>query len=194
MVRLGKHLQSSERPEYHFCGNSGYVNLDSLQVNLAAPTAHVERNILDNGGFERPTWDSSKWTEWHPAGQALAYGVDSGIGTNPPEAAREGEQRAYFYHGSAYSQSIHQTANIENGVYKLEFWARQFNTAPYTARAEVMEYGGNAIYFDIPQSTEWRHYVIDNISVTTGYIDIGFYVNSPGGTTLHLDGVRLIKK
>lgn len=175
-------------------GNSGYVNLDSLQVNLAAPTAHVERNILDNGGFERPTWDSSKWTEWHPAGQALAYGVDSGIGTNPPEAAREGEQRAYFYHGSAYSQSIHQTANIENGVYKLEFWARQFNTAPYTARAEVMEYGGNAIYFDIPQSTEWRHYVIDNISVTTGYIDIGFYVNSPGGTTLHLDGVRLIKK
>lgn len=173
--------------------NSGYVNLDNLTVDIASSSGNVETNLLDNGGFERPVWDGSAWTEWHPSGQAVAYGIDSGIGTNPPEAAREGDQRAYFYSGSAYKQSIHQTASIENGSYRLEFWARRFNMTPTTVRAEVADYGGAAIYYDIPQSTEWRHYVIDNITVTSGYIDVGFYIDSPGGTTMHLDGVRLIK-
>lgn len=174
-------------------GNSGYVNLDQLRVVVnGTSTASFEENILDNGGFERPTWETSKWTQWHPDGQELAYGVDKGIGMNPPETAREGEQRAYFYLASAYQQSIHQVNTIESGTYQLEFWARCFNTAPTIARAEIQNGDGTTTYVNIDQTSEWKHYMIGNLALS-GDVDIGFYINSPGGTTCQIDGVKLVK-
>ena len=174
-------------------GNSGYVNLDKLEItNDAAAEPGVEVNLLDNGGFERPTWESSNWTEWHPDGQTQAYGVDKGIGMNPPETAKEGEQRAYFYLSSPYQQSIHQVNNVSEGTYRLEFWARCFNTVPTTARAEITCAGSQPTYCNIAQSSEWRHYEVSGLNLT-GSVDIGFYVDSPGGTTLQIDGVRLIR-
>lgn len=174
-------------------GNSGYVNLDQLRVQVdSTATVSVEANLLDNGGFERPTWDSDKWTEWHPEGQEKAYGVDKGIGMNPPETAREGEQRAYFYLGSAYQQSIHQVNTVDSGTYRLEFWARCFNTAPTIARAEIQNGNGATTYVNIGQTTEWKHYTVEGLALS-GNVDVGFYVNSPGGTTVQLDGVRLIR-
>lgn len=172
-------------------GNSGYVNLDRLRVVVGQETPLAE-NLLDNGGFERPTWETSKWTQWHPDGQDLAYGVDKGIGMNPPEAAREGEQRAYFYLASAYQQSIHQVNTVESGTYRLEFWARCFNTAPTIARAELQNGDGSTIFLTIDQTSEWKHYTLDGVSLS-GDVDVGFYVNSPGGTTCQIDGVRLTR-
>lgn len=174
-------------------GNSGHVNLDQLKVKVnGASTANVEENIIDNGGFERPVWDSSKWTEWHPAGQALAYGIDCGNGLNPPEAPREGEQRAYFHLNSAYQQSIHQVNTVNSGTYRLEFWAKCFNTTPTIARAEIQNGNDPPMYINIQQTSHWKHYSVDNLSLS-GSVDVGFYVHSPGGTTLQIDGVRLIQ-
>ena len=45
---------------------------------------------------------------------------------------------------------------------------------------------------NIAQTSEWKHYTIKNLTLS-GNVDIGFYVNSPGGTTFQVDGVRLIK-
>lgn len=172
-------------------GNSGFVNLDQLRVIVGEETPLAE-NLLDNGGFERPTWETSKWTQWHPDGQNLAYGVDKGIGMNPPEAAREGEQRAYFYLASAYQQSIHQVNTAANGTYRLEFWARCFHTAPTIARAELQNGDGTTTYLVIDQTSEWKHYTLDDVRLS-GDVDVGFYVNSPGGTTCQIDGVRLTR-
>lgn len=172
-------------------GNSGFVNLDQLRVIVGEETPLAE-NLLDNGGFERPTWETSKWTQWHPDGQDLAYGVDKGIGMNPPEAAREGEQRAYFYLASAYQQSIHQVNTVANGTYRLEFWARCFHTAPTIARAELQNGDGTTTYLVIDQTSEWKHYTLDDMRLS-GDVDVGFYVNSPGGTTCQIDGVRLTR-
>ena len=172
-------------------GNSGFVNLDQLRVIVGEETPLAE-NLLDNGGFERPTWETSKWTQWHPDGQDLAYGVDKGIGMNPPEPAREGEQRAYFYLASAYQQSIHQVNTVANGTYRLEFWARCFHTAPTIARAELQNGDGTTTYLVIDQTSEWKHYTLDDVRLS-GDVDVGFYVNSPGGTTCQIDGVRLTR-
>lgn len=172
-------------------GNSGFVNLDQLRVIVGEETPLAE-NLLDNGSFERPTWETSKWTQWHPDGQDLAYGVDKGIGMNPPEAAREGEQRAYFYLASAYQQSIHQVNTVANGTYRLEFWARCFHTAPTIARAELQNGDGTTTYLVIDQTSEWKHYTLDDVRLS-GDVDVGFYVNSPGGTTCQIDGVRLTR-
>ena len=172
-------------------GSSGYVNLDSLSVSIGAQD-RLPENKLDNAGFERPTGESSNWTEWHPSGQSVAYGIDEGIGVNPLEAAKEGDQRAYFHLGSAYQQSIHQVVNVESGLYTVGFWAKHYNNSAYTARAEIAVPGQATVFIDLPFSSEWNYYTTD--VYVNGAIDVGFYVNSPGGTTVLIDAVNLVKK
>lgn len=173
--------------------NSGNVNLDKLSVKTE-PDATISVPLVDNGGFERDTSQSSAWTEWHPDGQAVAYGVDSGSGTNPPESPYAGDKRAYFYSGSAYQQSIHQGINLPNGTYTVQAWIKVSNTAPDIGRMEVTGYGGDSIYVDMPYAgTGWR-LVETDITVTTGYLDIGLYCSSLGGTTVHIDNVKILNK
>lgn len=169
-------------------GNTGYINLDKLDIRISS--AIDTTPMIDNGGFERTAFDSA-WTEWHPDGQALAFGVDSGSGSNPPESAKEGDSRAYFYSENAYQQSIHQGVSLANGTYDIEAWVKVSNTTPTIGRMEVTGYGGDAIYCNMPASgSGWALVKAENVSVTTGYFDIGFYCASDGGTTVHIDGVR----
>lgn len=81
---------------------------------------------------------------------------------------------------------------MDSGTYRLEFWARCFNTAPTIARAEIQNGNGATTYVNIGQTTEWKHYTVEGLALS-GNVDVGFYVNSPGGTTVQLDGVRLIR-
>lgn len=178
-------------------GDSGNVNLDRILIASTTPgTPESEKNLLDNAGFDRPSGFASNWTEWHPVGQTLAYGIDSGSGINPPESPWTQEKRAYFYLGSAYQQSIHQVISVptNNANYKLEAWVRMKNTTPTTARAEITNYGGSALYYNITNDGVWKYISISNIYVTNGQVDVGFYADSPGGTTLHIDDVRLTKQ
>lgn len=177
--------------------DSGNVNLDRVLVSSStAGTPASETNLLDNPGFERNPTQGSNWTEWHPGTQALAYGIDSGSGSHPPASPWTGDQRAYFYSGSAYQQSIHQVIDVpvNNSNYKLEAWVRMQYTTPTTARAEITNYGGSAIYENISNDGVWKYISIDNIYVTNGQIDVGFYVDSPGGTVLHIDDVRITQQ
>jgi len=178
-------------------GDGGNVNVDRIVVASSSPgTPTSELNLLDNPGFDRGTAYGSNWTEWHPGGQALAFGIDSGSGTNPPASAWTGDQRAYFYSGGAYQQSIHQVVNVpvNNSNYKFEALVRLQYATPTTARAEIANYGGSAIYSNISNDGVWKYISIPNIFVTNGQIDIGFYVDSPGGTLLHIDDVRITKQ
>jgi alpha-glucosidase (family GH31 glycosyl hydrolase) len=177
--------------------DSGTVNLDRVTISSSTPVIPIsEVNLLDNGGFDRDTAESHNWTEWHPSGQEIAYGIDGGLGTNPPEAAWTGNQRAWFWASGAYQQSIHQVISVpvNNANYKMEARVRLKNTTPYTARAEITNYGGSDIYYSISNDGVWKYISIDNIYVTNGQIDVGFYVDSPGGTTLHIDDVRISKQ
>ncbi|GGF90912.1 TIM-barrel domain-containing protein [Paenibacillus abyssi] len=177
--------------------DSGNVNLDRILVSSTPPgTPLSEVNLLDNPDFERNDALGSNWTEWHPSGQAIAYGVDSGSGSNPPMSSWTGDKRAYFYSSSAYQQSIHQVINVplNNSNYKFEAWVRLQYATPTIARAEIANYGGNAIYQNISNDGVWKYISVDNIYVTNGQIDAGFYVDSPGGTVLHIDDVRITRK
>ncbi|NOU76045.1 DUF5110 domain-containing protein [Paenibacillus sp. LMG 31458] len=177
--------------------DSGNINLDRLLLSTSpAGTPVSEQNLLDNPGFERDTSQSNNWVEWHPSTQAVGYGVDSGSTTNPPESPWTGDKRAYFFAAGAYQQSIHQTISVpvNNVKYKFEAWVRMKNTTPTTARAEIQNYGGSAIYANISNSGDWKYISVSDIMVTNGQIDVGFYVDSPGGTTLHFDDVRVTKQ
>ena len=173
-------------------GNSGNINIDRITIPLEASAQAI--SLLDNGGFER-TNNSSAWTEWHPDLQECAFGVDSGSGCNPPESPHSGNNRAYFYSGSPYQQSIHNGISLENGVYCVLAWIKVANTDPTIGRMEVSNYGGNTVYISMPSSgSGWKLVVADNVTVTNGYLDVGFYCVSTGGSTIHIDDVRVIKK
>lgn len=172
--------------------DSGKINIDRILVDMDSITnVTSEKNLIDNGSFERKN-HLSDWTEWHPWGQSLAFGVDSGSGSNPPESAYIGNQRAYFWAGHGYKQSIHQDRNIANGTYRFEAMVKMKYTNPYTARAEVSGYGGAQKNINITNDGNW-HYISQDITVTSGKIDVGFYVDSSGGTLLLIDDVRLTK-
>jgi len=162
-------------------GNSGSINLDKLTLSAAASGAYPE-NLLDNGDFERPASFNSNWTEWHPSGQALAYGIDSGSGTNKPESPVEGDKRAYFYHAAAYEQSIHQGLNVENGSYRVEAFVKVLNTSPGVGRMEITNYGGNAVYVDMPKAgSGWHKIPRMNITTLPGNVWLTKQVVSAGG-------------
>ena len=171
-------------------GNSGNVNIDSLGISLLSGNTHAA--LVDNGGFERNSSQSSGWSEWHPYGQALAYGIDSGSGINKPESPYAGDKRAYFHSSNSYQQSIHQGISVQNGEYLVKAWIQVKNVTPTVGRMEISGYGGNDIHVNMPSTGSGWSLVTTTVSVTSGYIDIGFYCSSPGGTVVHIDSVELI--
>ena len=175
--------------------NSENVNLDRLLVSHnTVGIIESEVNILDNGGFERNISQSSAWTEWHPYGQTIAWGVDDGTSIVPIESAWTGNNRAYIHSNSPYEQSIKQGNSVANGAYKVEAWVKMTNVTPIVGRMEVTNYGGSNLTYNINNDGMWKYIVLDDVNVTNGYIEVGFYVKSPGNTTLLIDNVILTKK
>lgn len=83
---------------------------------------------------------------------------------------------------------------MPNGTYNVDAWVKVSNTAPTIGRLEIVDYGGDAIYQDMPQTgSGWHRVQVSNVLVTNGTINVGFYVKSSGGTTVHIDAVRLLK-
>lgn len=174
-------------------GNTGNINIDALSVSVGE-AGNSNYILVDNGDFERNVDQSAAWVEWHPDGQATAYGVDSGSGSNPPDSPYAGDKRAYFYSENAYQQSIHQGISVPNGAYTVQAWVKVAYASPNIARMEITGYGGGDIFVDMPNSGAGWTLVQADVTVTTGYLDIGFYCASPGGTTVHIDDVALIAK
>ena len=171
--------------------NTGNVNFD--EFSLSVDDASVSYNLVDNGSFERGLTFGTAWTEWHPNGQTQAYGIDSGSSSNPPESAVEGNNRAYFYQASDYKQSIHQGISLANGKYRVRAWVKVYNSTPSTGRMEISQYGGTAKYVNMPSAGAGWKLIECEFKVISGYVDLGFYCDSKGGTTVHIDSVSLEK-
>ncbi|MDI4644336.1 glycoside hydrolase family 66 protein [Cohnella hashimotonis] len=141
---------------------------------------------VTNPGFE--TGDISGWTEWHPSGQTAKYGVDA-------NDAHSGGFKLYFWHTAAYQQSVHQVkTGLANGSYTLSAWvkATAYGGAPTFCRMEATNNGSGDLYTNMTVDGTWRYYT-STVTVSNGQLDIGFYVNSPGSTSMQIDDVALVK-
>ena len=140
---------------------------------------------LSNPGFE-DGWLSG-WTEWHPYGQAPCYGVDS-------YDVHNGRYKLYFWSESPYQQSAHQIiTGLANGSYTLRAWvkATAYGGQPSYCRMEALDHGADT-YTNMIVDEKCRQYSC-TFEVTNGRLDIGFYVASPGYTSMQIDDVELIK-
>lgn len=155
---------------------------DMVYIKKTAPT-----NIpLTNPGFE--TGDITGWTEWHPSGQTAKYGVDG-------NDVHSGSYKLYFWDTAAYEQSVHQVkTGLANGSYTLSAWVKvtAYGSQPTTCRMEAKNTGNPDNYTNMTVDGTWRQYSA-TFNVSSGQLDIGFYVNSPGSTSMQIDDVVLVK-
>lgn len=155
--------------------------LSGLARGGTVSAAPVDNFVL-NPGFE--TGELAPWTEWHPEGQAPAYGVDG-------YDVYAGLRKLYFYTQSKYQQSVHQQiGGLSNGTYIVSARVKQQYTVPDTSRMEISLHGTPRIDVNIRHSDGYQQ-ISATVPVTTGMLDIGFYIASPGGTSLQIDEVRV---
>lgn len=176
---------------------TGNVNIDRILVSAEPINSPVqsEVNLLDNGGFERDAAATTNWVESHPDGQDKAYGVDSGSGVNPPESPAFGKQSAYFYLPGAYKQTLAQqiAVPVNNANYDVEAWVKVSKDDAAKAQMTVNNYdssGGKTI--DLVADDVWHYVTMKDVKVTTGNINTSFQMDSPGGTSIHIDNVRVM--
>lgn len=140
---------------------------------------------INNGGFE--TRDISGWSEWHPTGQNPCFGVDN-------NDFYTGQNKLYFWNDNAYSQSVHQ---IKTGLrtsyqyyYEVTAKIKTYGNTPNTCRMEIV--GANTAYKNVGINNSWSTYSSGKFRVKSdGSFDLGFYIDSPGATSMQIDDVQL---
>ena len=180
-LKKGVNLITLERT----ASDTGEIHLDGLVLDKNR-LADIDSSLLQNGDFE--SGDIRGWTEWHPAGQTTKYGVDS-------YDTYKGKYKLYFWDTKAYKQSMHQKlTGLRNGSYTVSAWVKEtlYGNKPTTVRMELSEYGAKTVYKNISPTKGYQR-IQATVNVTNGSLDIGFYVDSPGLTSLQIDQVSIEK-
>lgn len=139
---------------------------------------------IANPGFETGT--ISGWTEWHSG--PVSYGVDG-------HDVRSGSYKLYLWNGSAYEQKIYQgVTGLQNGSYTVKAWVKLqvYGGTPSAAQMIVSDFGGTNQTVNIAPGSTYQQ-ISSTVNVVNGQITFGFYVHSPGSTSLQVDDVTLTR-
>ncbi|GGI43638.1 hypothetical protein GCM10008018_03120 [Paenibacillus marchantiophytorum] len=169
----------------HTASDNGNIHLDGMVLDTERLT-NAATPLIVNGNFELGTIGG--WTEWHPAGQTAKYGVDS-------YDMHSGNFKLYFWDAKAYKMSVHQKLSaLPSGTYTISAWVKEtvYGKTPSTVRMELAGYGGKAVYNSILPSSGYQ-LIQSTVKVINGSLDIGFYIDSPGLTSLQIDDVSIVR-
>ncbi|MGO4276734.1 dextranase, partial [Paenibacillus sp. TAF58] len=78
--------------------------------------------------------------------------------------------------------------------YTISAWVKEtlYGNKPTTVRMELSDDGSKTIFKNISPAKGYQQ-IQANVTVTNGSLDIGFYVDSPGLTSLQIDQVSIVK-
>ena len=164
-------------------GDTGDIFLDSIYFKNQ-PRTMTEVSI-PNSGFE--TGDLTGWT--YDNG-----GASGGGGVDGYDAVRGDRKFYFFYGGGPNNQRIGQTVTgLENGIYRLEFWVKHYETPFTSLQVEFTGYDGNETSnFTIPYNGKWTKYAAE-VEVKDRSLSFTFHGDSPSGSSMQLDEVHLFK-
>lgn len=155
--------------------------LDTLDVFSEAPTA----NLVSNPSFEADGYTSvpTGWNVWSPADANAVFTQDPGV---------VGTYKLTHWKATAYSASTYQKrTGLTNGTYRLTAWVLN-GGGQNDVYLYAKGHGGPDLTQDLPVSaSSWVKVTIDDIHVTTGYLELGVYSNANAGNWMNLDNVVL---
>ncbi|MBM7113704.1 glycoside hydrolase family 30 protein [Archangium primigenium] len=142
-------------------------------------------NLLANPGFETGTAASSWGSEWHSG--EVGYKVD----TDYPYA---GSYKLTLFAPSAYQQVFGQVKSVANGTYRASVWVRS-GGGQKILRLYAKGHGGAELTAEIGASvvSNYTQYVINNIPVTTGSVEVGVYTDANASNWAAFDNFELVK-
>lgn len=161
---------------FDFDGNA----LSTLEVFSETPGT----NVLTNASFEADGWTSTPtgWTVW---------GDTAAVKTEDP--AVHGDLKLTFWSDSAYEASVYQQVpGVANGTYDLTAWVLS-SGGQTTAELYAKGHGGADRTLALPTSTtSWTRISLEDVTVTSGWIEVGVYTDATAGSWINLDDVTLV--
>lgn len=161
---------------FDFDGNA----LSTLEVFSETPGT----NVLTNGSFEADGWTSSPtgWTVW---------GDSAAVKTEDP--AVHGAFKLSYWSDTAYEASTYQQVpGIANGTYDLTAWVLS-SGGQTTAELYAKGHGGADRTVGLPTSpTSWTRISLEDVTVTSGWIEVGVYSDATAGSWINVDDVTLV--
>lgn len=171
--------------------DDGTAKTISVKVTPPAPArvyswSDVTGTYVKNAGFDDsmdlPSGsNASGWYEWHPDGQEAACGIDSNNAVSG--------NKCYFWSATAYKQSIHQIVNLPAGTYKVTAQVKVSNQSPNTCQ---MQLNGTPVV--ITPTGNYETVEGEVALANDGTLDIGFYADAPGNTSVQIDSVTLFRQ
>lgn len=159
----------------------GQVNLNWFQFSFDH-SGDTLNYLSYNGGFEEGSLEG--WKEWTPEGQNSVHKVELGD-------SRSGEYKLTHWSGQAYEQRTYRTVQVPNGTYKASVWLRKGDNI--SIQLQTKNYGGPdlAVDADVGFIGDYKQYVINNIRVTNGQLELGVHSKSSVGEWATFDDFEL---
>lgn len=161
---------------FDFDGNA----LDTLSVFSES----ARKNVLSNGSFENDGWTSDP-TEWD------VWGDLTSIKTEQPSV--HGDYKLTHWSATAYEAStFQQLSSVPDGLYDLTAWVLN-SGGQNTAELYAKGFGGSDRTIGLPVGTSsWMKVSIENVQVTSGWIEVGVYSDANAGNWINVDDVSLV--
>ncbi|WP_324674382.1 Ig-like domain-containing protein [Hymenobacter sp. GOD-10R] len=171
------------------------VGVEGSTPTPAPSPAPTSETLVVNPGFEADQGPAQEPQGWLTAtGQGTAANADY---TETYPSAHTGTYHGTHYRPNSYEVYTYQTVkNLANGTYQAKAWVKSASTQ---SQLQVKNYGGSQLSLTIPatngaENGEWKQVVINNIAVSNGQCELGFYTNAAAGQWLYFDDVELVKQ
>lgn len=140
-------------------------------------------NLINNASFEydTSTQNPTSWTTWSNGNEDANYTELGGYA---------GNYRLSHWKNSAYQMSTYQTKNgLTNGTYTLKAWVKS-SGGFHTSQMYAKNFGGTEKNIALPATNTWTQIIIDNIQVSNGQAEVGFWTDANAGNWINVDHVE----
>lgn len=170
---------------------SGY-QLNAFDNSTKRPTHALDaflynpaNNLLSNADFENGGVQNTTitgWSDWSNGNYGSIYTETGGYSRT---------YRLTHSKSTAYQASTFQSfSGIDNGTYMLTAWV-QSGGGQITCEMYAKNFGASELDAALPITSGWTQITINNIHVTNGNIEVGFWSDANAGNWCSMDNVHL---
>ncbi len=148
-------------------------------VTLVVPAELPLAAAVANGNFELGP-EGQNPLGWRTFG-GDAYGTHNRADYTQSGGTGGGQRELVHYLGAPFDVYSYQRIAVGNGAYRVSAQT-QTNGLLDSSQLVISGYGGPELAVDVPNTGAWTEIAIDDIEVTTGFIELGFRTSDDGNS------------